>query len=244
VPKTHTTQANDDERRPANANHDERRPAHANHDERRPEQANHDERRPAQANDDKRRPTQANDDEQRPTQAYDGPRQPTTSGTRDADASRVPGMFFFGFFFFSIALMIIVPRCQKLTQRRPTTTNEGQHRPTTANDGERRPTQAHDSQRRPTQAHDSQRRWTQANTGTPGPETRVRLLVRVFLPVLHFLWLRKRVYDRLYTRFLCFIYLFSFRKSPRSRNARTIPRTHVSFIFLSVWAYVFNFFVI
>jgi len=219
VPKTHTTQANDDERRPANANHDERRPA----------QANDDKRRPTQANDDKRRPTQANDDEQRPTQAYDGPRQPTTSGTRDADASRVPGMFFFWFFFFfqlhKLLLYLGAKNSHNAGQRRrtkantglrrPTTVNAGQHRPTTANEGQRRPTTANDGERRPTQAPQVPKHAYDcsyacfflfciffgcgnactiartrvsylsfiylASENPPGLETRVRLLVRMFL---------------------------------------------------------------
>jgi hypothetical protein len=51
--------------------------------------------------------------------------------------------------------------------------------------------------------------------------------------VFTFFWLQKHMYKQLYMHFLCFIYLFSFKKSPRSQNACTIACMHVSFMFLA-----------
>ena len=73
-------------------------------------------------------------------------------------------------------------------------------------------------------------------TGTPGPETHVRLLVGVFLLLFFPFWLWKHVYEQSYMGFLCF-YLFIIHFYPR--NMCTIACTCISYVFIHL-LYIFT----
>src|SRR5271155_2026801 len=61
-------------------------------------------------------------------------------------------------------------------------------------------------------------------------ETRVRAIVHAFLLLFFIFWLRKRVYEQSYTRFVCFFFFFLYFGFG---NACTSNRTRVSsFIFI------------
>src|SRR5271155_5790320 len=93
-------------------------------------------------------------------------------------------------------------------------------------------------------------------------ETRVRAIIHAFLLLFFIFWLRKRVYEQLYTRFVCFFFSFYILASETrvraivraflllflfsgSGNACTIARTCFSyffFFFFFLVSYVFFYF--